>query len=303
MALAPLIFSIMAPVTFIAAGGFFWARLWSGFDRAFVGRLVMNVTGPCLILSTLGGAKIDAATIGVMLLGGVLATTLTTVMATAILLFGQVPVKARLPLIMFGNMGNIGLPLSLYAFGPVGLALASGLFVLNFIGQVVLGPTLMSASFRPLDVVRAPIVPAAIIAVTLRVADYALPDWLGKGIEMLGAASIPLMLMSLGHALGSLPLRGIWRAAPLALGRLALGTSGGLLAVWLLGLQALPAAVLVLQCSTPAGVFTYAIAERYDAEPAKAAQTVALSTLFYIIILPLILAIFLSDQLVAIAAG
>ena len=50
--------------------------------------------------------------------------------------------RVYLPSLIFPNIGNMGLPICLYAFGPRGLALAMIYFAVTSIGQFTFGPAL-----------------------------------------------------------------------------------------------------------------------------------------------------------------
>ena len=56
---------------------------------------------------------------------------------------------------------------------------------------------------------KSPILLASLAAVGMRVAHVPVPDWLIETARMLGAVTVPLMLLSLGHALALIPSGGV----------------------------------------------------------------------------------------------
>jgi hypothetical protein len=69
------------------------------------------------------------------------------------------------------------------------------------------------------------------------------------------------------------------RSVALALVRLTLGVSAGLLVATLLGVEGLTRKVLILQASMPVGVLNYLFAHRYGRSPEQVASLVLVSTL------------------------
>ena len=127
-------------VFIVALLGYGWARLALPFDREFVTGIVMNVGVPCLILQGTSGLGDDVplfmSMIGYALLGLIICALVGTVVLR---LLGQ-PLRSYLPPVAFGNAGNLGLPLCLFAFGPKGLGLAIGFYLVGSVSQFLVGP-------------------------------------------------------------------------------------------------------------------------------------------------------------------
>lgn len=280
--IVPVILIIMSPILFTTGIGLFWQKLGLPFERQFINRLIMNVTGPCLVIDVLSKSGLAWGEMLPVIAGGLWAYVLLVVVGSAALYVLRKPVLSMLPLIMFGNMGNLGLPLSLYAFGETGLAIATILFVLNFIGQAIVGPLVMAQENNWRMIYRTPIIYAAVVGMLLIVTDIELPLMIGNSVNMVGMASIPLMLMSLGCAIGGLKVTRVLSVLPIALARIVGGGCAAYCAVWLLDIYGLAAMVMLLQYGTPTGVLTFAMADKYNAQPEVAAQTVVVSTLIFL---------------------
>ena len=80
----------------------------------------------------------------------------TAAVSFALLKILRLQIRSFLPALTIGNVGNLGLPLCLFAFGEHGLALAIALYVTNSVGQFTLVPTAASARGIPEDVARDP---------------------------------------------------------------------------------------------------------------------------------------------------
>jgi hypothetical protein len=113
---------IMAPVFVVAAIGFGWARAGMPFDTEFTTSLVSNLAFPCLIVATLAKLEVDPAAFSQMAWAGVLTVLATGAIAAVVLkAFGRSQ-PVYWPPLVFGNVGNMGLPLCLFAFGEEGLS-------------------------------------------------------------------------------------------------------------------------------------------------------------------------------------
>ena len=66
------LFAVMAPVLAGAGLGYLWVRLGQPYPVDFITRLVFNIGTPSLVLASLAGADIDAATFGRTMLAAAL---------------------------------------------------------------------------------------------------------------------------------------------------------------------------------------------------------------------------------------
>lgn len=281
---------VLLPVFAIVSLGFGWRKLGVAFDREFVTRLVVNIAAPCLIVDSLSNLSLPFETVGRMAASGVAMFVSTTAVAFVILKLARMPVRTFLPSLAIGNTGNLGLSVCFFAFGQEGLGLAVAVFVANSIGQFTLTPMLQSGRSPWKTLVTTPVIYGAAIGALLLVADYELPDWIGRTIGLLGSLLIPLMLLTLGNTLGGLHVKRLPFASFWGLVRLALGFLVALGIAWLLDLEGVARGVLILQGAMPAAMFSYLFAARYDHQPDDVAGIVLLSTLFSMLTLPFVVA-------------
>lgn len=100
---------------------------------------------------------------------------------------------------MFPNTGNMGLPISLYAFGEHGLALAVAFFLTLSIVQFTIGMAISGTAASLKALLRNPIVISLAGAMPIIFLDFELPRWLANTADLLGGMTIPLMLLTLGY--------------------------------------------------------------------------------------------------------
>lgn len=280
---------IIAPVFIVVALGYGCARLKLAFPREFVTGLVMNVGVPCLILR--GTAGLDAEPrVFVSVMGyALLALAICTLIgAAALRALGQ-PLRSYLPPIAFGNAGNLGLPLCLFAFGETGLGLAIGFYLVGSVSQFLVGPLFQGREPAWRTLVTTPVNYAAVAGVALLATGTVMPAWLGNTVELLADLAIPLMLLALGYSLGHFTVARLPFATGIALARLCLGLAVGLGLVKFFDLQGAVRGVVLIESAMPVAVFCYLLAARYDRHPEEIAGAIVISTLVSFATLPALL--------------
>ncbi len=279
----------VTPVFLIPALGLLIARV-SGFDRRFVGALVMNVGAPALVFTAVLQADLALGEILRMLAAGTAALALFAVTGTLVLRLMGLPLGGYLPSLMFPNTGNLGLAVVFLALGPAGLALGVAFSTLVKVGHFTIGTSLAGGGMSPRQLYRVPLLYAFAGALTLRALEAMPPEPLMRSLALLGDITIPLMLLSLGASLAEVRLRRLPRSATLAVARVALGFIIGVAVARGFDLGAVAAGTLILQCTMPVAVFNYLFAERYNGPVEDIAGMIVLSTLLVFALLPALLA-------------
>jgi len=280
---------IIAPVLICAGFGFAWARLGLPFEREFVTRMIMNVGTPCLILRGMAGLEVEPESflevvgIATAILGS------TAVIGGVILRVARQPLRSFLPSLVFGNAGNLGLPLCLFAFGEPGLVFGVAFYLVGSVTQFIFGPLFQGRAAAWRILLTTPIIYAALLGLVLLATDTAMPPWLDNTVELFAGLAIPLMLLALGFSLANFRVRRAGLATGLAALRLALGFGLGLTAVWLLELEGMLRGVVLIQSSMPVAVFCFLLAARYDRDPDDVAASILVSTVAAFLLLPALL--------------
>lgn len=117
MSLALTVLEIVSPVFLLAAVGFVWVKLGHEYRLQFVTRLAMTLAVPCLIFTALVKTDLDPSALTTLTLASLTAYgVLSIAMLVLVWATGMDRRTFAAPLI-FGNTGNLGLPLALFAFG------------------------------------------------------------------------------------------------------------------------------------------------------------------------------------------
>lgn len=283
------LFAIIAPVFICTALGWAWVRAGRAYDRELVTILIADVGAPCLVFSRLVALEVETEAMAEMAAAAALSVAGFAVVGIAILRLARLPFHTFLCPLLFGNQGNMGLPICLFAFGEEGLALGIAYFSVTATLQFTAGIAIWSGRFSLRELARTPLIYAVALAVAVLASGATVPAWIWNTTEILGGFAIPLMLVTLGASLAELRVARMGRGVALACCRLGIGFGVGVALAALLDFSGVARAVLVLQCSMPAAVFNYLFAQRYARAPEEIAGIVVLSTLLAFALLPLLL--------------
>ncbi len=270
---------ILLPVFIVTGVGFAWCKLKMPLERDSVARLVMNVATPCLVLDSVSKLTLPVAEFVTMLVAAAALLTGSALCGLVILKLFRLPLHSFLPALTFGNAGNIGLPLCLFAFGEQGLGLAAAVFLVAVVTQFTLAPALQDHKPPLQTLLRTPVVYGSGIGIFLLSTGARLPGWLDTTVGLLADVAIPLSLLTLGFCLAELRVKRAPLALGLGLARLSVGFGVALIVSQLLGLTGIARGVLVLQGGMPTAVFSYLLSARYDRDPEDVAGIVLVSTL------------------------
>ena len=293
MNLTLTVLEIVAPVFLLAAVGFTWVKLGYEYRINFVTQLATTLAVPCLIFTALMQTDIDPAALTALSLASVAAYAGVTVVAWALVRLAGLSKRTYVAPMIFGNTGNLGLPLALFAFGDEGLSYAVIVFAIMAIWAFTFGVWLVAGAGSFGKVLREPLVWATLLGGLFLWRDWQTPPFLTNTLELIGQMAIPLMLITLGVAVARLTPGGISRAIVLSTLKLALCVGIAWLAGLVFVLDRVAFGVLVLQIATPVAVTSYLLAEKYGADADSVAGLVVVSTLISVGALPLLLAVLL----------
>lgn len=281
---------VVAPVFFLAAIGFVWVRLGYDYRIEFVTRLAMTLSVPCLIFVSLMNTEIDPAALTTLSLATVASYGAVTLVMVALVRGMQLEMRTYLAPLVFGNTGNVGLPLALFAFGDQGLGFAVVVFAVMAIYSFTAGIWIVSGGGSMTRALKEPLVGATVLGVLFLWLDWETPRVITNTLGLIGQMAIPLMLITLGVAVARLTPGRLGRAVWLSAAKVVVCV--GL--AWAIGrwfaLPPVAFAVLVLQLGTPIAVTSYLLATKYGADADAVAGLVVVSTLMAVVALPLTLA-------------
>ena len=282
---------VTAPVFLLAAIGYGWVRLGFEYRMQFVTRMAMTLSVPCLIFVALMETEISPAALTTLSAAALVAYGGIGLAALVLVWAGGLPIRTYLAPIVFGNTGNLGLPIALFAFGDEGLGYAVVVFAVMAILSFTIGVWVVSGGGGFLKVMREPMVAGTLLGALFLWQGWQTPTFLTNTLGLVGQLAIPLMLITLGVAVARLSPARLGRAVWLSIGKAAIcvGVAWGV-GRWF-DLPPVAFAVLVLQVATPVAVTSYLLAEKYGADADAVAGLVVVSTLLSVAVMPGLLAI------------
>lgn len=289
MNLVLTVLEIVAPVFLLGAIGFFWVRLGHEYSIRFVTRLTMTLSVPCLIFTALMNTEIEPDALAAISVAAIVAYVAVGALSLVAVRALGLSVRTYLAPLTFGNTGNLGLPLALFAFGETGLDLAVVVFAVMAVFSFTIGVWVVSGGGSVLAAVREPMVAGTLLGALFLWQGWQTPRFMTNALELVGQLAIPLMLITLGVAVARLKSARMGREAALCAGKAAV-TAGVAHTVGLwFGLAPVALAVLTVQLATPVAVTNYLLAEKYAADADAVAGLVVVSTILSVLYLPLIL--------------
>ena len=194
----------------------------------------------------------------------------------------------------FGNVGYMGIPLCIAAFGPQGalpatLAVVLGaaglltlaLVVVEFGGDNPPASRLAAVARVATAVGRSPIMQAVVLGMLVSTLEISVPDPVQRFLDLLASAAGPCALFAIGHFLSDQGFPRDW-------GEVGLATVGkvivqpvlalGLLAFYP-GMDSMWAKSALLLAALPSAANCFVLAKEYDRFVAGASATILLSTI------------------------
>lgn len=283
------ILATLLPVFLIAGCGAAYGRYRSP-DIGSLNTLNMELFVPLLVFAVLADRQAPLADYAWLATAAALVVLGSGLVLWPVAKWLSLDIKVFLPPMMFNNSGNMGVPLLVLAFGPQALPAAVVVFIIEMLLHFSVGLYMLDPRTSLWRMLRMPIVAASVAGLLVNVGGVALPSWLLEAMHMLGGICIPLMLFALGVRLLEIDFSD-WRTG--LLGAVLCPLSGLMVALplmWLLPLNPLQTAVLLVFAVLPPAVLNYLVAEQYKLEPHKVASLVLIGNLGSLVVMPLALA-------------
>lgn len=290
MELLARIAQVIIPVFLIVAVGYGYGRRvrpdLNGFNR-----VVLDVLSPLLVYTALAGKEFHWREHVGLLGAGALLILLTGLLAWGLARATKTQPRALVPVVMFTNCGNMGLPLALLAFGPQHFGAAVALFSISNLIHFSLGARITSAEARTRDLLLSPLMISSALGFASALSGIRPPDAIFTGMKLLGDAMLPLMLFALGVRLTVLRRSDVPLGLLGAFARPAIGLLVAVPLAWALGLEGIARAQLILFAALPPAVMQFLLAERYRQEPERVAAMILLGNALAVLSVPLGLAL------------
>ncbi len=287
------VISIVFPVFSIIGIGFIFAR-FKKISLEPIIEVLLYLTIPSLVISSLAKKPLVMAEVTAVSLAAC-----GVVFGTGIISFLYLRLINRKELrgfylpTMFMNSGNMAFPLALLAFGEEGLAIAIIYYVAISILVYSLGIYIAKGQGGFSEIFKLPLIYASIAGITLNLTDTTLPKSILSTVEILGNATIPLMLVSLGYRLHSTYLTSLDISIAGALIRIAGGALIAYLITATFGIDGLNQKIIVLSSSMPSAVINFIVSYRYKLHSELVASIISVSTVLSLITTPVVLAMIL----------
>lgn len=283
------IFSIIFPIVFIASIGFIYAKR-QNVSMEIPNKINLELFIPIMVFYYLSEKLPPVLEIGIFSLGGVLVVFGSGVLAYPLVKMLKLNPKTFLPLMMFNNSVNLGLPLALFAFGEEAMSLAISLSIVQIIGQFTIGSICYEGKIDILNLAKNPVIIATILGISFNLANIHLPEILLMSLKMMSEVTIPLILVSLGVRLSFFELR-YWKIALFGAVLAPLtGVVMAFIAIWIFDYSGLYMALILLFGALPPAVLNAIMAEKHDNDSLLVASVVAFGNISALIFIPLVLA-------------
>ncbi len=191
-ALSPVI-----PVFILIACGFVFAQ-WKRINLTSLTEIIVYLGTPSLVFSSLASKPFFAGDIAVLFGGILIIFAAVGLLIRLYFFFFHFSSRGFALPSLFMNAGNMGIPLALFAFGQAGLQRATLMFVMLTLLQYSLGIYILSGRGNWTEIFRLPLIYAAIAGLICNLTQIQIPELLLQTVVMLGQATIPIMLISLG---------------------------------------------------------------------------------------------------------
>ena len=186
------------------------------------------------------------------------------------------------------------MPLCLFAYGKIGLAIATAITAMILVFHFSLNILLASKKFSLKPLLNCVPMYALLISLLFVYFKIPAPKFLENATFLIGYSTIFLVLMSLGVALSKLKVFSFNETIIYSLIRVIFGPIIGLGFVKFFNLSGVEAGVMFIQASMPSAILTFLVSEIYAPKKISAsiASTVALST--FLSFFTLIIVVFIS---------
>jgi len=294
MGLLIKLFEVLFPVFLIIGIGYWYGKKDPKFNTKFITTFAGNFGLPAIIFYSLTTTNISFEIFLRFSYYITLYVGIFAIIGVIILKILNKDIYRLLPPLILPNTGNMGMPLCLFAYGKVGLAIATAITSMILVFHFSLNILLASKKFSLKPLLNCIPVYALLISLLFVYFRIPPPKFLENATFLIGYSTIFLVLMSLGVALSKLKVFSIKETIIYSFVRVIIGPIVGLAFVKFFNLTGVEAGVMFIQSSMPSAVLTFLVSEIYSPKKISnsIASTVALST--FLSFFTLIVVVFIS---------
>jgi len=285
---------VLFPVFLIIGIGYWYGKKDPKFNTKFITTFAGNFGLPAIIFYSLTSTNIS---IELFLRFSYYITLYVLIFAFIgifILKILNKDIYRLLPPLILPNTGNMGMPLCLFAYGQLGLAIATAATAMILVFHFSVNILLASKKFSIKPLLTCIPVYALLVSLIFVYFKIPSPKFLENATFLIGYSTIFLVLMSLGVALSKLKVFSFKETLIYSLTRVVIGPIVGFGFVKFFNLTGVEAGVMFIQASMPSAVLSYLVSKIYSPKKISdsVASTVALST--FLSFFTLIVVVFIS---------
>ena len=280
MDLLAKLFEVLFPVFLIIGIGYWYGKKDPKFNTKFITTFAGNFGLPAIIFYSLTTTNISIELFLRFSYYITLYVLIFSIIGLIILKILNKDIYRLLPPLILPNTGNMGMPLCLFAYGKIGLAIATSITAMILIFHFSINILLASKKFSIKPLLKCTPVYALLISLIFVYYQIPAPKFLENATFLIGYSTIFLVLMSLGVALSKLKVFSVKETLIYSFIRVIIGPIVGLAFVNFFNLTGVEAGVMFIQASMPSAVLTFLVSEIYSPKKISSsiASTVALST-------------------------
>ena len=274
------LFDVLFPVFLTIGIGYWYGKKDPKFNTEFITTFAGNFGLPAIIFYSLTISNIDINLFLKFSYYTIIYVFIFSVVGIFVLKLFNKDIYRLLPPLILPNTGNMGMPLCLFAYGTVGLSIATAITSVILILHFSLGILLASRKFSIMPLLKCTPIYALIFSLFFVYYQIPAPKFLENATFLIGYSTIFLVLMSLGVALSRLKVFFLKETFVYCIIRVILGPVVGFLFVKFFNLSGVEAGVMFIQASMPSAILTYLVGKIYSPKKISdsIASTVALST-------------------------
>lgn len=292
-----IFFSVMLPIMAVFGLGF-WVQRWKEIPVKSVSPVSIYIFMPLFFFSSLYEAKFDSRyTIMVVFIFFLLfMMVLISKLLAKIFNWSKTVESAAILSTAFMNGGNYGIPMILFSLGEKALPFAVFYMVIqslviNFFGVYFANRDSEGMMRAIRKIFTMPATYAAILAFIFNVMDWKLPDPVYETIKMVGAGSIPLMMVILGMQLATIrTLAFNWKVLlSSVMVRMLVSPLIAFAFIKLLHIDPIIGGVILVMAAMPSAASATMYAIEFDTEPELVSSVTLVTTLFSFISITVLL--------------
>jgi len=200
------LFEVLFPVFLTIGIGYWYGKRDPKFDTKFITTLAGNIGLPCIIFYSLTTSNVDLSVFLRFFYYIFLYVGLFSILGILVLKILNKDIYRLLPPLILPNTGNMGIPICLFAYGKMGLAIAAAITSVIVVFHFSLNILLASRKFSFKPLINCVSIYALIISLFFVYFKIPIPNFIENATFLISYSTIFLVLMSLGVALSKLKI-------------------------------------------------------------------------------------------------